>query len=260
MRACALSIIWLSASVASADAPIVAGGVRADGIAAIVGGEAPGPGVELVLRTDVSLRARITMTGRLGRPASSVPLPRELFISTLEQLIGEALIAREAERVRVTPPSDQDVAREQERLVEEAGGLPNLRELVRRLGATMAEVDLIARRRALVASFLQANLEGTAVVTDGEVDRAYAEGDHPFVDRPLEEVREPLRLWLARRAIDHAVARWVGVLRARTPVVLLVNAGASSGAPAPAPEPAAHEPSPPSASGPVPPPPLEAEP
>jgi hypothetical protein len=157
------------ASVAGADAPVVSNGTRADGIAAIVGGEAPGPGVEIVLRTDVSLRARIILSGRLGRPAATVPLPRDLFFATLDQLVGEVLIAREAERVNVTPPTEADLARETARLEEEAGGSANLLELVRGLGATNAEVDLISHRRALVAQFLRANLEGTSVITDAEV-------------------------------------------------------------------------------------------
>ena len=61
-----------------------------------------------------------------------------------------------------------------------------------------------------------------AQITDAEVDRAYAEGGHPYASQPLPEVRNELRAWLARRALHAAVARWVGVLRGRTTVRILL--------------------------------------
>lgn len=209
--------------LSAADARVVRGGVRADGIAAVVGGAAPGAGVSLVLISDVDLRARILLSGRLGRPAAGVPVPRGLLASTLDQIVGELLIAREAERVRVTPPAPGAIARERARLQEEAGGVTVLTELIRRTGATREEVAAIARRRALVAAFLQANLEGTTVVTDAEVARVYEAGDHPFEGRPLAQVDRDLRALIARQAVDRAVRRWVNVLRARTAVTVLVS-------------------------------------
>ena len=208
---------------ARADAPVVAGGVRVGGIAAVVGGSAPGPGVDVILRSDVELRARIALSGQAENATGFEALPPDLLRATLDQLIGEALIAREAERVRVSSPSEADVERERRRLAEEAGGPTRLATLLERLGATAPEVEALARRRALVTSFLQVNLEGTTVVTDAQVDHAYEEGDHPFTDRPLDEARDDLRAWLARRALDRAVRRWVTVLHARTTVRVLVQ-------------------------------------
>lgn len=213
----------LVCSVARADVPVAPGGVRVGGIAAVVGASAPGPGADVILRSDVELRARIALSGQAERATGFETLPGPLLAATLDQLIGEALIAREAERVRVTSPSDADFARERRRLEDEAGGGPRLAALLERIGAGADEVDALARRRAMVTSFLQANLEGTTVVTDAEVERAYEEGEHPFADRPIDEAREDLRAWLARRALDRAVRRWVSVLRARTTVRVLVQ-------------------------------------
>jgi len=211
--------------VARADAPVVPGGVRVDGVAAVVGGSAPGPGVDVILRSDVELRARMALGGQEGEPLPARSLPPDLLSATLDQLIGELLIAREAERVRVSTPDERDLAREMARFEEEAGGADRLAALLERLGASRGEVEAMARRRALVAAFLQANLEGTTVVTDAELDRAYETGEHPFTDRPIEEVRGDLRAWLSRRALDRAVRRWVSVLRARTTVRVLVRWG-----------------------------------
>ncbi len=217
---CLLCLAGLSAHV-QADAPVVAGGTRVDGIAALIGGASPGPNVELVLRSDVDLRARIVLSGQLGRPAATEPVPGALSAATLEQLVGEALIAREAERVRVEPPDESALSVERARIEREAGGATVLSELLRRVGASRREVDEIARRRALVTAFLQVNLEGTAVVTDAEIERIYESGEHPFEGQPLEEVEGQLRALLARQAVDRAVRRWVSVLRARTDVVVL---------------------------------------
>jgi len=212
-----------TATVVHADAPVVRGGVRAEGIAALIGGATPGPGVDLVMVSDVDLRARIALSGELRRPAATVPVPARLMSATLDQIVGEALIAREAERVRVEPPNEAEMAVERARLEQEAGGAQTLSDLLRRVGATRREVDAIARRRALVSAFLQANLEGMAVVTDAEVERVFADGEHPFEDQPLDDVRPQLRALIARQAVDRAVRRWVSVLRARTEVTLLVE-------------------------------------
>jgi hypothetical protein len=197
---------------------------RVEGLAALVGGLSPGPGVTVILRSDVTLRARLflargTSEGRL--PLG--PLPPALLRATLEELIGEALVAREAERVRVRPPSEADVARERERIVEEAGGEARVSAVLQAVGADLSDIDEIARRRSLVDAFLRANLEGSADVSDAEVERAYAAGGHPFADLPLDQARNPLRLWLSRRQIERAVARWVATLRARTTVRVLVR-------------------------------------
>jgi hypothetical protein len=146
----------------------------------------------------------------------------------LERIIGELLISREAERVRVLSPTPQAVERERRRIAQEAGGEVALSALLDRLGASTEEIAVLASRRAMVSAFLQANLEGTTIVTDAELARAYEAEEHPFRDRPFEEVTDELRALLARRALERAVRRWVTVLRARTIINVLVPYGSSS--------------------------------
>ncbi len=215
-----LFAILVSAHVAHADPPTSAGARRVDGIAALVGGTAPGTGVETILRSDVELVASLS----LGPDAQSgAALAPDLLRTTLERIVGETLIAREAERVRVPAPTAADVAQERSRIEQSAGGQARSRALLLALDAGAAELDAVARRRATVAAFLRANLEGTTIVSDAEVEQVYASGQHPLTDQSLEQARESLRALLARRALDRAVARWVGVLRARTTVRILVT-------------------------------------
>ena len=191
--------------------------VHVEGIAAVVGARAPGEGADVILRSDVDLRARMHMAGRdPERPLDQLPSPG-LLQAVLEELIGEYLLAREALRLRLTP-GRAAVARERAQLQALAGGAERLDHLLAMFHASRSEIEQAAMRRARVQTFLAANLEGVAEITDGELQSAYDAGGHPFAGRPLEEVRDVLRAWLARRAVQQSVRRWVSVLRSRTPV------------------------------------------
>ena len=195
---------------------------RVEGVAAWVGGTARGVGGVPVLRSDVELRARIHIGRRTGHVEMG-PLPPALLAAALDEIVGEVLIEREADRLRAARPSEADVERERERLDEEAGGERNLSQLVRLLGADPEELVVIAQRRAYVDAFLRANLEGSTVISDAQVQRAFDAGEHPFVGRPFEEVREVMRVWLAQRVLSRDVARWIEVLRGRTTVRVLAE-------------------------------------
>lgn len=210
-RACAQAEEAPSAG-ASAEAAL-----PAEALVAVVGGATPGPDTDVVYLSDVELRARLELAAR-GAEVPLGPLPRALLAATLEQIVGELLVAREAERLHLADPSDADVVAQRARLAAGVGGEDALARAVTRAGASMAELDAIALRRAVVASFFRANLEGGDEVADEEVERAYAAGEHPFGDAPLDAVREPLRRWLAERALERDVRRWLEVLRARTTV------------------------------------------
>lgn len=211
---------WLSlAPVAAAQPPL-----PAEALVAIVGAETPQDGTDLVLLSDVDLRARLD----LGPSALAVEPTRGLYVATLDEIVGELLIAREATRLRASEPRETEVAVQRARLVAAVGGEAVLASLLTRVGADRSEIDRIARRRAVVEAFLRANLEGTTDVSDARVEEVFATSDHPFVGMTLDQAREPLRAWLAVRALSGDVARWVAVLRERTTVRVLVSLDGAS--------------------------------
>lgn len=229
-QAAVAACLWsLLSSTALAQIAPVPGGIRADGLAAIVGGSAPGPDSEVILQSDVELRARIHLAGQGSGSLPTGPVSDGLLRATLEELVGEVLIAREAQRVRIAEAEDAEVAEQMGRFERQAGGAQRLARLLRVLGASRAEMVAMARRRATVQAFLRANLEGTTVVTDAELEGIYEAGGHPFVGKPLEEVADGLRAWVARQALQRAVQRWVSVLRSRTQVRILAPYGEPSG-------------------------------
>ncbi len=201
----------------------IAGAVRVDGVQIIVGGLAPGPGVILILQSDVELRARLSLLRAAGESAALGPLSADLLRATQQELLGEALIASEAARLSLAVPTRERRMREHERLVVGAGGRELVLGVLARLGVTASELDAIALRRAVVSDFLDANLVGTMELTPSEVERAYKTADHPYRDRPFSEVREALHSFLAQRSLEQAVGRWVEGLKERVPHRVLVT-------------------------------------
>ncbi len=216
MGVCLVSVCLVGAGLASPVQAQTGRTYRADGVAAVVG-ESSGQRV-IVLRSDVDLRARMRLAGRVGDgPLPLGPLPQQLLAATLEELIGEALIALEADRIQIAAPTPRDVARERARLATLSGGRTRLGELLEALGANQQEIEVAAERRATVSVFLVANLDGS-MPSDAEVEHVYQTGEHPFSDRPLDDIREPLRAYVMQRKLQDAVERWVTSLRSRVPV------------------------------------------
>jgi hypothetical protein len=190
--------------------------VAIDGLAAVIGGAEPGDATRSILRSDVELRARLSLLSRDAQRALLGELPGSLLRATLDQLLGEQLIAAEAERVQITEPRPADVARELAAIERESGGRRAVLRLLARLDASQLELDTMARRRALISAFLRANLEGVTVVTEHDVDaRLQADMTQPSADTSS---RAAVRALIAQEALTRNIDRWVRVLRARTPV------------------------------------------
>lgn len=210
------------------------GPIRLDGIAATVGGRGPGPGVEVILHSDVELRAALKLAGRGVVRRRDVQLPAALLRATLDEMLGEHLIEREAQRIRATAPRGLEVRAELRRLYEASGGQQAVHALLDARGAAVAELRKVARRRAVVAAFLRSNLEGTTVVTEAEVDAALAEAAaadaadsvaRNGAAAGVARSRESVRLRLRRRALDASIAHWVRVLRSRIAIRVYAQYG-----------------------------------
>jgi hypothetical protein len=219
----ALLIVFASALVLATRSAAQDFGIEreVDGIVAIVGGHTPGPLTQVVLRSDVELRARLAVATR-SPDLHAFELPPALLAATLQELIGELLVAREAERLHAPEPTEAQVAQHREELVRTLGGPERFARFIAVYDVLDDEIQAIARRRAFVDMFLRANLEGSTLVSDAQLTEVYESGEHPFADRPLDEVRDALRAWLGAAALSRDVARWIDVLRSRTPVRVIV--------------------------------------
>jgi hypothetical protein len=176
-----------------------------------------------IYRSDVELRARLSLLRAGAQDAALGNLPSSLLGASLDELVGEALVASEAARLSLARPSQEQVKGERQRLALGVGGEAQLQAFARLLGVTEAELARIAERKAAVSGFLAANLEGTLEVSPGELEKAYAEQQHPFGEQAFDVVRDQLRAWLIQRRMVAAVGRWVESLRQRTPMRRLVT-------------------------------------
>jgi hypothetical protein len=185
LRLCLPLALVLAAPVAADPGRAPEQGVHLDGIAAIIGGLVPAPGVDVILQSDVELRARLEQLVTTSAEPSG-DLPRTLLASALNALVGEHVIAREARRLQVVRADAADLQRERDRLLASSGGAARLQALLDRFGVRADEIEAAARRRALVGAFLRANLEGPAAATNGELERWVT----------LLRARTPLRIYV----------------------------------------------------------------
>jgi hypothetical protein len=191
---------------------------RLDGVAAVVGGTTPTANTDVVLRSDVELRARMALSGHGSDVAILGPLPSSLLAATLQEIIGELLIAREAKRLQVPLPPPAELQRDRQALLAASGGPEQVRDLLDALSADMQEIEAVSRRRSIVGAFLKTNLVSVTSVTEAELARAAtsAKATSP-------QALELLRFELNAAALERAVQRWVAVLRARIPVRVYVQ-------------------------------------
>jgi hypothetical protein len=190
--------------------------VLLDGVAAVLGGSEPGEPTRTILRSDVELRARLSLLARDSERGLFGELPGSLLAATLDELLGEQLIAAEAERVQIAQPRGSEVAREQQAIVDEAGGRRLVAQLLGRLDTSAPELETMARRRALIGAFLRANLEGATVVTEGQIDERLRTEAARYAGIDMAEARAIARASIAKTALARNIERWVRVLRART--------------------------------------------
>lgn len=212
--------IW-SASVAHAQPLTAAAGdarPTLDGLAAVLGGTDPLEPPRAILRSDVELRARLSLLGHDSEHALFGDLPASLLRATLDELLGEQLIAIEAERVQIAAPRAAAVAQELAAMEREAGGHRTVMRLLARLDASQLELEAMARRRALISAFLRANLEGVTVVTDREIDQRLNAAPDRYAGESPAAIRVAVRAQLAKEALTRNIEHWVRVLRARTAV------------------------------------------
>lgn len=209
-------------SAARADVDKPPGAQRLDGVAAVVGGLAPGAQVISIFRSDVELRARMALLREATVGVALGPLSDGLLRASLSELVGEALIAVEAARLNLERPSAGELAQERARLLGARADAVSTRELLTALGVGERELADWIARRAVVSSFLLANLEGTLDLSEGELERLFASEEHPFQDQSLDDARDRFTAWVLQQRMQHAVERWVQSLSQRTAHRVLV--------------------------------------
>jgi hypothetical protein len=217
--------VWVLCLLLLSAAPrgVAARPVLADRVVAVIETGDVGARVsDIVTASEIEVAARLALVER--RAGNGARVSEGLRRAVLDQLVAEVLVFREAERLALADVSPDDVRRGRDALVERLGGEEALAQFAAENHVSAAELDLLVSRRVVVQRFVQTNLRAGIEVSDEEVDREYARGTHPFVGRPLAEVREALGAWLVETRFRAALDRWVRALRGRGRVRVLESA------------------------------------
>lgn len=194
--------------------PVEARPVLLDRVVAVIEtGDAGARVSDVVTASEVEVAARLALVER--RSAGGGSVTEGLRRAVLEQLVAEVLVFREAERLALAETSPEDVRRGRAALAERVGGEDALARFAEDVDLAPSEIDLLVSRRAVVERFVQTNLRAGIEVSNEEIEREYAAGEHPFVGRPLADVRDALRAWMLETRFRAALDRWVRALRGR---------------------------------------------
>jgi hypothetical protein len=138
-----------------------------------------------------------------------------------QRYVVEQLVAlREAVRLGrdVTAPGLVDEARDQ--LAARIGGHGVLRAFLRERSISMESLDAALRREVLVVRFTRDSVRLPATLDQAELEARFAEGDHPFVGRPLAEVAAEFEEWLRVEQLEDYRQRWLVELRSRCRLIV----------------------------------------
>ena len=220
--ACWCGVVLFGKPVFAEDAAAPDGEFIVDRVVAFVGAAGDrGADLWIVTAYEQEIEARLMLAERLHGVEAAVEreLPERFLTSVLRTIINHLLIQSEATRLDLVAVSDEEVAAERQ-LIEE-----RLRNTIAHFctvsRAPVQLVEAIVQRRALVASFIRRNIHLVTQVTDDELHQTYTSGEHPFGDRPLEEIRAPLEAYIIATNQRQRLSDWIRDARRRNRVRMI---------------------------------------
>lgn len=195
-----------------------------DRVLAVVGAPGErGQEVRIITAYELDIEARLMVAERAQNAdaASQTSLPQGLLDSVLETVIRQFLIEAEATRLQLVALTDEDLWAERERIEASLGGQGSLDRFTEVTGAPPDLVNAIVWRRAFVDSFIRQNFQMSSSVSDEEIESAYERGEHPFGDRPLEQIRPSLEAYLIAIRQQEQIETWLEEARGRNRVSFL---------------------------------------
>ena len=196
------------------------GEVVVDRVVAVVeGARGASKTSRVVTLFELRTEARLVLAERTRRlDAAALEPPASLLQAVLRSVVEQLLIEAEASRLQTAPPSAEAIAGERRRLETRLGGPGGLERFAELASAPIDLLEAIVVRRATVERFVSGSVALAVRVTAEDVERAHATGDHPFGERPLEEVRDEIEAFLVARMQRQRLAAWVEELRRRSAV------------------------------------------
>ena len=217
-------LAWWPAAVEAQTGAAPSTEVVVDRVVAIVGAAGDrGAELHIVTLVELNVEARLVVAERTSalNSALTVEITPGLQESVLAGIIDQLLLVAEAQRLELAAVGPDDIDEERAALANRLGGPAGLDLFQRLTGAPAELVNAIVQRRVVARQFMQRHVRSVTPVSTDEVDALYRNGDHPFGDRPLEEVRGSLEAILVARQRQEGLAEWLAGARRRSRVRIL---------------------------------------
>jgi hypothetical protein len=195
-----------------------------DRVVAIVGAAGDrGAELHIVTLVELNLEARLVVAERTAalNSALNVEITPGLQESVLRGIINELLMVAEAQRLELAALRPDEIAEERAALANRLGGPAGLALFEQLTGAPTELINAIVQRRVVARRFIQRNIRSVTPVSAADVETLYRSGDHPFRDRPLEEVRSSLEAILVAQQRQERLTEWLAEARRRSRVRIL---------------------------------------
>lgn len=181
-----------------------------------------------VLASDVSLTLRYELVARGAPSPLTVPVDVSVSRAILEQVIGERLLERQAERAADPPPSVEEIAEERARMLGRLGSIGGVVPLVRAVGLRPSDFEALVRRRVVVSRYLQRHLARSVEPSEAELRAAYEEervGAFRAEGVPFAVARAEIREALLRAGYPRAVRNYLRSVASRVRIRLWTSEG-----------------------------------
>lgn len=172
-----------------------------------------------VLQSEFAMLLRVELVIHHAPDPLHIRVDSTTWQPVLEQLMGEILVAREAERSGMR---DADLAEDRARLrawmVARLGGDDGLRALLDATGNAPSEFDALVRRRALAARYLVARQPRLIEPSDTDLRDAFEAGRFRALyaaDATLATARDAIREELIRASLPQALRQYLRALGSR---------------------------------------------
>lgn len=212
--------------------PLAPGEAPVDAVVAsmeVEGDEAP----QFVLASEFELLLRMELLVRGAPDALHVAVDESVRGPVLEQLVGERLVVREAERSGEGAPDPARLHAERRWLLDRMAPTGGADALLAATGATAEELDLLIRQRVVATQYLVAHNPRSIEPSEVDLRRTHQSGRFAALypdGASLAVARRVLREALVRSSLPAAERLFYRALGSRVRVRVFVASGAAEGA------------------------------
>jgi hypothetical protein len=140
--------------------------------------------------------------------------------STLERHVVEEILATLNDSAKQTPGEDTRLARDVRADIEQRSGKENAIWIAaEEEGLGPEEVDAFFLRRARAAQYLDRSVTRFLRPSDEQLREVFRMGQHPFRDKPFEDVRGPLARWFVFERLVALESSFLQTARSRVTIV-----------------------------------------